>query len=127
MTSIELEIDEKSRVGSAFMARVAREIRRALLSEKAHRKITQQAIADAIGTSRAVVNREISGVENLGARRIAELLWAIGWEPHFEAREVSRGDNQIIKPKKPLSLMKGQPKRFQQLTKTESSAQTATA
>jgi hypothetical protein len=32
-------------------------------------------------------------MENLGARRIAELLWAIGWEPHFEARKIPHGDN----------------------------------
>jgi hypothetical protein len=82
------EIDEKSLVGSRFMARVANEIRRVAAIEKASRKITQQAIADKIGTSRAVINREMQGLENLGARRIAELLWALGWEPFFEARKV---------------------------------------
>ena len=95
MTSFELEIDEKSRVGAAFMARIANEIRRAAAIEKAERKITQQAIADAIGTSRAVVNREMSGLENLTARRTAELLWALGWEPHFEARKIPEGENQF--------------------------------
>jgi hypothetical protein len=94
MNSFELEIDEKSRAGSEFMARVVNEIRRALASEKSTRKITQQAIADKIGTSRAVVNRQIQGLENLGARRIGELLWAIGWEPHFEARKIPAGENQ---------------------------------
>jgi len=86
--SFELEIDEQSRVGSEFMARVVNEIRRAVAAEKADRKLTQQAIADKIGTSRAVVNRQIQGLENLSARRIAEILWAAGWEPHFEARKV---------------------------------------
>jgi hypothetical protein len=95
MTSFELEIDEKSRVGATFMARVANEIRRVAAIEKAKRKITQQAIADKIGTSRSVVNREMSGLENLSARRTAELLWALGWEPHFEARKISRGENQF--------------------------------
>jgi hypothetical protein len=93
MNSFELEIDEKSRVGSEFMARVVNEIRRAVASEKASRKLTQQAIADKIGTSRAVINRQIQGLENLSARRIAEILWAIGWEPHFEARKTPEGDN----------------------------------
>jgi hypothetical protein len=93
MNSFELEIDEKSRVGSEFMARVVNEIRRAVASEKGSRKLTQQAMADKIGTSRAVINRQIQGLENLTARRIGELLWAIGWEPHFEARRIPVGEN----------------------------------
>jgi len=97
MNSYELEIDEQSYVGSTFMARVANEIRRAASIEKAARKITQQQIADKIGTSRAVVNREMQGLENLTARRTAELLWALGWEPYFEARKIPDGDNQCLK------------------------------
>jgi hypothetical protein len=91
----ELEIDEQSFVGATYMARVANEIRRAAGIEKASRKITQQAIADKIGTTRAVVNREMSGLENLGARRTAELLWALGWEPYFEARKIPASENHF--------------------------------
>jgi hypothetical protein len=98
MTSYELEIDEKSRVGSMFMARVVNEIRRAASIEKASRKITQQAIAEKIGTSRSVINREMQGLENLGARRIAELLWALGWEPYFEARKIPDRENLFYGP-----------------------------
>jgi hypothetical protein len=94
MNSFELEIDEKSRVGTVYMARVVNEIRRAAAIEKASRKITQQAIADKIGTSRAVVNREMQGLENLSSRRVAELLWALGWEPFFQARKIPAGENQ---------------------------------
>jgi hypothetical protein len=93
--SFELEMDEQSQIGSEFMARVNNEIRRAMAVEKSSRKITQQAIADKIGTSRHVVNRQVQGMENLGARRIAELLWAIGWEPYFEARKIPERDNQF--------------------------------
>ena len=98
MTSYELDLlDEKSLAGSEFMARVAREIRHALAVEKSTRKLTQQAIADKIGTSRSVVNREVQGLENLTSRRIGELLWAIGWEPYFEARKVPLpGANDIV-------------------------------
>jgi hypothetical protein len=97
MNSFDLEIDEQSRIGSEFMARVVNEIRRAVASEKGSRKLTQQAIADKIGTSRAVINRQIQGLENLSARRIAEILWAIGWEPYFEARKIPAGQNQFTK------------------------------
>jgi len=98
MSSFELEIDEKSLAGSTFMARVANEIRRAAAIEKSQRKLTQQAIADKIGTSRAVVNREMTGVENLTARRAGELLWAMGWEPYFEARKVQTNTGQNSNP-----------------------------
>jgi hypothetical protein len=93
MNSFELEIDEKSRAGSEFMACVVNEIRRAVATEKASRKLTQQAIADKIGTSRAVINRQIQGLENLSARRIGEILWAIGWKPNFEAIKIPAGEN----------------------------------
>ncbi len=93
MISFELDLlDEKSLAGSSFMSRVAREIRRAVAIEKSTRKLTQQEIADKIGTSRAVVNREIQGLENLTARRIGELLCAVGWEPHFEVRKIDADD-----------------------------------
>jgi hypothetical protein len=104
MNSFEIEIDEKSRVGSEFMARVVNEIRRALSTEKKKRKLTQQNIADTIGTSRAVINRQVQGFENLSARRIAEILWAIGWEPHFEARPIPEGANEIIPPSASVPL-----------------------
>jgi hypothetical protein len=86
MTSFELDIlDEKSRAGAEFLARIVEEMQRALVTEKTVRKITQQAIAEKIGTSRHVINRELQGLENVTARRIGEFFWAIGWEPRFEA------------------------------------------
>jgi hypothetical protein len=106
MTSFELEFDEQSRVGSEYMARVINEIRRAAAEEKASRKLTQQAIADKIGTSRAVINRQMQGLENLGARRTAEILWAMGWEPYFEARKIPVGDNQNPPPEKAAPSVK---------------------
>jgi hypothetical protein len=107
MTSFELDIiDEKSRAGAAFLVRVVDEIRRALAFEKATRKITQQALAEKIGTSRAVINREVQGLENLSARRIGEIFWALNWEPHFEARRPSPGENcDFITPPAPQSAL----------------------
>lgn len=94
MPSFEFDIGESERVGSRFMSDVRDELQRALAAEKAERKITQQQIADKLGTSRAVINRQIMGIENLGIKRVAEILWAIGWRPHFEARKISAGENQ---------------------------------
>jgi hypothetical protein len=94
MPSFEFDIGEQSRVGARFIARVRDEIQRAVFTEKSSRKITQQQIAEKLGTSRAVINRQVQGLENMTLRRVAEILWAIGWEPNFEARKIPAGENQ---------------------------------
>lgn len=106
MNSFELDIiDEKSRAGTEFLMLIVDEMRRALVTEKTDRKaensshkLTQQSIAEKIGTSRHVINRELQGLENISARRIGEFFWAIGWEPYFEARRAPRGNNEIVPP-----------------------------
>jgi hypothetical protein len=98
MPSFEFDIGEKERAGSRFLSDVRDELQRALAIEKSQRKITQQEIANLLETSRAVINRQIVGFENIGIKRVAEILWAIGWEPHFEARRVPESNNAIIRP-----------------------------
>jgi hypothetical protein len=98
MTSFDFDIGEQARVGSRFISHVRDEIQRALFSEKRARKITQQQIADKLGTSRAVINRQIMGLENMTLRRVAEILWAIGWEPYFGVRRIPAGQNQYPIP-----------------------------
>lgn len=93
MPSFNFDIGEKDRIGSRFLSDVRDELQRALAAEKSERKITQQQIADKLETSRAVINRQVIGEENIGIKRVAEILWAIGWEPYFEARKIPAGDN----------------------------------
>ena len=103
MPSYEFKLDESTSVGSRFVAHVNEELQRAWLSEKNERKITQQSIAETLGVNRSVVNRRFMGLENLTARSIAETLWALGWEPYFEARKIVPGDGQnelVISPPK---------------------------
>ena len=89
MNSFDLDIiSEKERAGSEFMFRIAQELQRAFLAEKKAHKITQQGIAEKLDTSRAVINRQLQGLENIGSRRIGELFWALGYEPYFEARKI---------------------------------------
>ena len=61
MNSYEYKIDDRSRAGSRFITRVKEELQRALVAEKAERKLTQQAIADKLGVNRSVVNRRFMG------------------------------------------------------------------
>lgn len=88
MSSYEFNIGAKARAGTRFLSDVRDEIHRAFSVEKGKRKITQLMIAERLGVNRSVVNRQIMGLENLTVKSIGELLWAIGWEPHFEAREL---------------------------------------
>jgi hypothetical protein len=81
------DIGEPARKVSRFIGQVRAELRRALVSEKASRKLSQQQIATMIGTSRSVINREIMGLENLTLRRVAELAWALDWEIVFYLRK----------------------------------------
>lgn len=92
MPSFEFIVDEKERAGSRFLGDVRDQLQHALTTEKSSRKLTQQAIADKLGVHRSVVNRWFMGLENLTAKTIGELLWAIGWEPHFEAHKVDVED-----------------------------------
>lgn len=128
MTSFELDlVDEKTRAGLEFVGMVVGEIQRAFSEEKSRRKITQQAIAEKIGTSRAVINRQVQGLENLGARRIGELLWAIGWEPFFEARRIPTGNQSVQEvPKIQWAKKIEPPKPFQPQPKPSSNAITGT-
>lgn len=98
MPSFEFDIGEKERAGSRFLSDVRDELQRALATEKSQRKISQQAIANLLDTSRAVINRQIMGYENIGIKRVAEILWAIGWEPRFEARRVPASNYEIMRP-----------------------------
>lgn len=128
MPSFEYVIDERSRAGSRFLSRVRDELQRALTAEKAQRKLTQQSIADKLGVNRSVVNRQFMGLENLTVRTIGELLWAIGWEPHFEAMkpESAAGANEFV-PAKPeeMSQKSAPTKKFEQLTQVKSNLRAA--
>jgi HTH domain len=103
MPSFEFDIGEQARAGSRFIAHVRDEIQRALFSEKGQPKITQQQIADKLGTSRSVINRQIMGLEDMTLRRVAEILWAIGWEPYFGVRRCGEDWADYHKPADPES------------------------
>lgn len=77
MRSFRLPIDAKSRVAGRLIAHVRDQLQKALIEEKASRKLTQQQIANTIGVDRASVNRQFNGAGNLTLRSIAELAWAL--------------------------------------------------
>ena len=89
------DIGEKARKAARFIGHVRAELQKALVAEKKSRKLTQQQLAQAIGTNRSVINRQLMGTENLTLRGVAELGWALGWEPRFEMVKRAATGNQI--------------------------------
>jgi plasmid maintenance system antidote protein VapI len=95
MTSYVFDIGERARRASRFITHVRAELQRAFVAEKSVRKITQQKVAELLGVNRSVVNRQLTGEENLTLRSVAELAWALGWQPVFELRKQEVKGNNI--------------------------------
>lgn len=92
MPSFEFDIGDKEAAISRFLSAVHTEIQRAFSIEKSRRKLTQQSIADTLGVNRSVINRQVMGYENLTAKSIAELAWAIGYEPKLSLSRRAASD-----------------------------------
>ena len=88
MPSFRLSITPHKAVGARFIARVRRELQKALAEEHASpRKLTQAEIARVLGVHRSVINRQLLGVENLTLGRVGELACVLGREPEFVLRK----------------------------------------
>lgn len=80
MMSLELETDDKTSYGTALIMDVFHGLKSLFVIEKNKRSITQQWIADKLELkNRSVVNRWLSGSENLTLRTISDLAWALGY------------------------------------------------
>lgn len=84
--SYELKIDPKSRAGGRFIGQVRKALVSAAIDEKKETGISQQQIASRLGVNRSVINRLLRGEANLTLRSVAEIAWALGWEPVFTLR-----------------------------------------
>lgn len=103
MTSFLYDIGDKNRAIVRFISDVNSELQSALVSEKRKRKLTQQAIADALDVNRSVINRRFMGLENMTLKSVAELAWVLGREINFSLEEeVSQdGGNERLKVDSP--------------------------
>lgn len=101
MDSFEFDIGEKATIVSRFMGEIHAEIQQAFIAEKVSRKLTQQQIATLLEVNRSVINRQLQGMENLTARRIAEFAWALGYEPEFRLRKDVAEHGTNDRPAKP--------------------------
>lgn len=95
MSSFRLSITPHKAAGAQFIARVRRELQKALAEERTSRNLKQTDIARLLGVNRSVINRQFLGVENLTLGRVGELAYALGRELEFALQrpEVIEGTN----------------------------------
>ena len=95
MPSFRLSITPHKAAGAQFIARVRRELQKALAEERTSRNLKQTDIARLLGVNRPVINRQFLGVENLTLGRVGELAYALDRELEFALRrpEVIEGTN----------------------------------
>ena len=98
MPSFLFDIGEKDRAVGRFIGHVRSELQRAFAREKANRKLTQQAVATSLGVNRSVINRQLTGYENMTIKSVAELTWAIGWVPNFSLEEIEATSGNFFIP-----------------------------
>lgn len=96
MTSFVFDIGETPRKVARAIGHVRAELQKAFVAEKKARKLTQQAIATKRGVNRSVINRQLTGVDDLTYRSIVENALAMGYEPDFSLRksETAQGQNE---------------------------------
>lgn len=86
MTSFQISLTPKRRAAARFVVRVRRALQKALADERTAGRLNQSDLAKELGVHRSEVSRELSGKRSIGVGRVAELAWAMGYEPHFELR-----------------------------------------
>lgn len=108
--SYELKIDPKSRAAGRFIGHVRKALVSAAIDEKKETGVNQNQIATRLGVNRSVINRLLRGEANLTLRSVAEIAWALGWEPVFSLRrrvpdgakrnhfEPAAADRLVVKP-----------------------------
>jgi hypothetical protein len=98
LTHFHFDIGGRARNAGRFIGRVRNELLRALSEKKTESGICQQALARKLDIERALVNRQLSGEENLSLRSLADLAWAMDMEISFELKSpaANAGQNQPI-------------------------------
>ena len=81
--SYELKIDPRKRVAARLIGAVRKALISAAMDERDATGLTQQAIADRLGVHRSFVTKLLKNEGNLTLRSIADLAWALGYQPNF--------------------------------------------
>lgn len=85
MASLRTLVKPNRRAAARFVGQVRRRILRAL-DERPDVKRTE--IADALDVHRSVITRQLNGTSDMSLGRVAELAWALGYEPRLELVDI---------------------------------------
>ena len=98
MTCFHFDIGGRARHAGRFIGRVRSELLRALSEHKNQGGLSQQSLAQKLGTERALINRQLAGEASLSLRSLADLAWAMDMEISFELKKpaAKAGQNQPI-------------------------------
>lgn len=100
--SYELKIDPRKRAAGRFIGKVRKALISAAVDEKKSSGLTQQQVASAIGVNKSVINRLLRGNANLTLRSVAEIAWAMGWDPDFTLKKRVQGEKANVDTPKPI-------------------------
>lgn len=91
--SFQIALSSNRRAAGRFVGKVRRRLQRAFAENP---EVTQTAIADSLGVHRSVINRQLRGHADMTLGRVAELAWALGFEPEFDLIkiEAQAGENE---------------------------------
>ena len=78
--SFQIAIQPSRRAAARFIGKVRRALQAALVENP---DIKRSHIADEIGVHRSVITRQLNGQKDMTLGRVAELAWAMGYEPEF--------------------------------------------
>ena len=93
--SFQIALPGNRRAAARYIGRVRRALQEALVGAP---EIKRTDIADSLGVHRSVITRQLNGKADMSLGRVAEIAWALGYEPEFKLnrRAAKQGDNRII-------------------------------
>lgn len=80
MASLRTLVKPHRRAAARFVSQTRRKLQRTLAR---HPEIKRSTIADELGVHRSVITRHLNGTQDMTMGRVAELAWAMGYEPEL--------------------------------------------
>lgn len=86
--SFRFEISDRDRATVRFVSLVRKALQKAFVAQRESAGLTQAKLGRVIDKKPEQISRWLHGEEALSLRTIAELSWALGYEPNFSLKEI---------------------------------------
>lgn len=87
MASLRTLVSPNRRAAARLVGQTRRRLQRALADRP---DVKRTKIADALGVHRSVITKQFSGTQDMTIGRVAELAWAMGYEPEFVLHDLNQ-------------------------------------